>query len=105
MNYWSKMQDFWLQKLKPFIPTYVKDGDQVLDEVENLKLTPFDLLFVTGANSMYNNIDTDHAIIVITWWMEDSDEGLWCSKEQTVFVAKLFGQASQELQVLRTICR
>ena len=71
MNYWSKWLDYWLQKLKPFIPTYVKNGDQVLDEIEQLNLTRFALLFVTDANSMYNNIDTEHAITVITWWIKD----------------------------------
>jgi hypothetical protein len=71
MNYWGKWLDFWLQNIKPFIPTYVKNGDQVLDKVENLTLTPFDLFSVADTNSMYNNIDTDHAIIVITWWIKD----------------------------------
>ena len=71
MNFWSKWLDFWFQKLKPFIPSYVKNGDQVLDDIEKLKLTISSLLFVTDAHSMYNNIDTDHAISVITWWIKD----------------------------------
>ena len=71
MNFWSKWLDLWFQTLKPFIPTYVKDGNQVLDKVKHLKLPPHALLFVTDANSMYNNIDTNHAIRVITWWLKD----------------------------------
>ena len=53
------------------IPTYVKDGDQVLSETSHLDLPPSSLLFVTDANSMYNNIDTAHAILVITWWLNN----------------------------------
>ena len=52
--------------LKPFIPNYVKDRNQVLDEIKHLKLPPHALLFVTDENSMYNNIDADHVIRVIT---------------------------------------
>ena len=79
MNYWSKWLDYWLQQLKPSIPIYVKNGDQVLDEIEKLNLTRFALLFVTDAISMYNNIDTEHAITVITWWIKDfeSKEIVW----------------------------
>ena len=84
MNYWSKWLDYWLQKLKPFIPTYVKNGDQVLDKIEKLNLTRFALLFVTDANSMYNNIDTEHAITVITWWIKDLE-----SKDQHLDVFSL----------------
>ena len=66
MNYQCKWLDFWFQQLKPFIPTYVKNGDQVLDKIEKLKLTPSALHVVTDTNSMYTNIDIDHSITVIT---------------------------------------
>ena len=69
--FWSKWLDFLFQTLKPIVPTYVRDGNQVLDKIKHLKLPPHTLLFVTDANSMYNNIDTDHAIRVITWWLKD----------------------------------
>ena len=71
MHFGSKWLDFWLQILKPFISTYVKDGNQVLNEIGSLNLPPHALLFVTDANYMYSNIDADHAIIVITWWLKD----------------------------------
>ena len=71
MNCWSKWLDYWLQTLKPFVPTYVSNGEQVLDQIGKLKLTPCACLFTTDAVSMYNNIDTDHAITVITWWIRD----------------------------------
>lgn len=74
MNAWSKWLDYQLQKLKHLIPTYVKDSQQVLNELKDLILPYGALLFTSDANSMYNNIDTDHAIEVITWWLNDLNE-------------------------------
>ena len=66
--------DHWLQKLKPIIPTYVKDSQQILDKIKPLRLPPHARLFTANANSMYNNIDTEHAIRVIKWWLNNVDE-------------------------------
>ena len=74
MNDWSKWLDYWLQKLKPAIPTFIKDGQQVLDELKLLQLPPNAKLFTADANSMYNNIDTEHAIRVIKWWLNNLDQ-------------------------------
>ena len=74
MNSWSKWLDYWLQKLKHLIPTYIKDSQQVLDEIKTIELPPNAKLFTCDANSMYNNIDTEHAITVISWWLKDMDE-------------------------------
>ena len=71
MNGWSKWLDHWLQKLKHSVPTYIKDGQQVLDELRELNIPPGSKLFTCDANSMYNNIDTEHSIEVITWWLND----------------------------------
>jgi len=71
MNAWSKWLDYWLQKLKHHVPTYTKDSQQILDETKSIQLPSNALLFSADANSMYNNIDTDHAIEVITWWLKD----------------------------------
>ena len=73
MNDWSQWLDYWLQQLKSSVPTYVKDSQQVLDEVKTLNLPPTAKLFTCDANAMYNNIDTDHAITVISWWLTDLD--------------------------------
>ena len=73
MNGWSKWLDYWLQKLKASVPSYVKDSQQILDEIAELHLPANALLFTCDANSMYNNIDTDHAIEVISWWLIDMD--------------------------------
>jgi hypothetical protein len=74
MNDWSRWLDYWLQKLKSHVPSYVKDSQQVLDELKNLYIPPGSRLCAADANSMYNNIDTDHAITVITWWLRDLDQ-------------------------------
>lgn len=74
MNAWSKWLDYWLQKLKPLIPSYVKDYQQVLRETKRLRLPLHARLFAADANSMYNNICTDHAIEVISWWLNDMHE-------------------------------
>ena len=71
INDWSKWLDYWLQKLKPHIPTYVKDSQQVLNETKQLRLPANAKLFTADAASMYNNIDTEHAIRVISWWLKD----------------------------------
>ena len=71
MNDWSKWLDHWLQQLKPHVPTFVKDSDQILNEVKPLELPTGALLFTADAVSMYNNIDTEHAIAVISWWLDD----------------------------------
>ncbi|KAL3790505.1 hypothetical protein ACHAWO_010636 [Cyclotella atomus] len=68
---WSKWLDYWFQKLKFSVPTFVKDSQQVLDEVKLLNLPPQAKLFTCDANAMYNNINTDHAVQVITWWLRD----------------------------------
>jgi len=50
------------------------DNQQVLDEIKNLWLPPYAKLFTCDANSMYNNIDTGHAISVISWWLKGMDD-------------------------------
>ena len=71
MNDWSKWLDYWLQKLKNQIPTYVKDSQQILDEIRHIHIPPNAKLFTCDAHSMYSNIDTDHAIEVLSWWLRD----------------------------------
>ena len=66
MNCWSKWLDFLLQTLKPFVPTYVSNSKQVLDQVKRQDFSSNARLFITDTVSMYNNIDTDHAITVIS---------------------------------------
>ena len=53
------------------MPTFVKDSQQVLDKILKFNLPPGALLVTCKANSMYNNIDTQDTIEVITWWLND----------------------------------
>jgi hypothetical protein len=77
MNNLSRWLDYHLQKLKPLIPTYLKDSHQLLDLLRNLgPLPPGALLFTADANSMYTNIDTDHAILVISEWLDSLKDRL-----------------------------
>jgi hypothetical protein len=68
---WSKWLDYWFQQLKSTMPTFVKDSQQVLEAIKSLNLPPQAKLFTCNANAMYNNINTKHAIQVITWWLRD----------------------------------
>ena len=51
----------------------MKNGDQLLRDLKPLKLPLHTKLFTTDAHSMYNNIDTNHDISVITWWVIHSN--------------------------------
>ena len=87
MNDWSRWLDYQLQKCKPFIPTYLRDRQQVLDELQKLKLSSNARIFTADANSMYNNIDTEHAIIVIGAWLDEM--GLLIGEEFPVEAIKV----------------
>ena len=59
--------NYWLQKNKPFIATYIKASGQLLDLLCNIDpLAPNSRLFAADTNLMYTNIDTDHALKVIS---------------------------------------
>jgi len=77
LNHLSRWLDFWLQKMKPFIPTYLKDCGQLLDLLSYLRpLPPNAKLFAADANSMYTNIDTEHALQVIGNWLDSLEDQL-----------------------------
>ena len=71
INCLSKWLDHWLQQLKPLITTYIKDSKELLTKLADLgALPPNARLFTADAVSVYTNIDTDHAIEVISAWLD-----------------------------------
>ena len=69
MNDWSRWLDYQLQRCLPFVPTFIRDGQQVLDDVLPLVIPPNACIWSADADSMYNNIKTDHADEVLTEWL------------------------------------
>ena len=77
LNGLSVWLDYWFQKLVPLIPTYLRDSKHLLDLLADLgPLPPNAKIFAADANSMYTNIDTTHAIQVITSWLDSLSEDL-----------------------------
>ena len=71
MNDLSRWLDYWLQKLKPYVPSYIRDSHDFLAKLKKLgRLPPNAKLFTADTKSMYTNIDTDHAIDVISTWLD-----------------------------------
>ena len=53
-----------------FIPTYINNADKLLRWLYAIKnLPPWAFLFTTDADSIFTNIDTEHAIKIINEWM------------------------------------
>ncbi|KAL7552329.1 hypothetical protein ACHAWF_015564 [Thalassiosira exigua] len=93
LNYLSRWLDYRLQKLKPFVATYLKGSYDLLRRLKNLGPLPRNArLFTADAKSMYTNIDTEHAITVITVWLDSldlpNDYPLGAVKEAMVLVMK-----------------
>lgn len=72
MNCLSKWLDYHLQRLKIFVPSYIKDSGTLLERLKSLGHLPSTArLFVADAQSMYTNISTPHALEVIGKWLDD----------------------------------
>ena len=77
LNHLSKWLDFQLQKLTQLIPSYLKDSHELLTKLKAIGLLPPNAkLFTADAKSMYTNIDTDHAISVISSWIDSHSSSL-----------------------------
>ena len=68
--------DYWLQKLIPFVPTHIKDSGVLLIQLKPIKIPQNSKLFTVYANLMYNNINTCHAIQVISRWLDELEPNL-----------------------------
>lgn len=65
----SKFLDVQLQRVVHLCPCYLKDSWQFLNDIRNLKNLQGYKLITSDANSMYTNINTEHAISIIKKWM------------------------------------
>ena len=73
----SKWLDYKLQQLKSHILTYVRDSDEFSRYIKAYqKLCKDDRLprnarhFTADARSMYTNIDTNHGLRVLKWFLK-----------------------------------
>ena len=71
-NDWSKWLHHQLAKLQPYVESYLRDTQDLLDALP-ARLPPNARLFTADARSMYTNIDTRHAIEVISLFMDELD--------------------------------
>ena len=72
VNHWSKWLDHYLSLLTPFVPTYFGGEDPILDWLRTIEnLPPWAFVWTSDAVSMYTNIKTDHAIIIIGGWIDE----------------------------------
>jgi len=58
----SNWLDYRMKELLFLIPSYIKNSNQLLDELQVLKLPPNAKLFTADATAMYTNIDTETGI-------------------------------------------
>ncbi|KAL7460470.1 hypothetical protein ACHAXS_000922, partial [Conticribra weissflogii] len=73
----SQWIDYHLQKLTPYIPTYIKDSNNLNIHLCTISNIPSHAkLFVADAVSMYTNIDTTHALKPIGEFLQDTKDQL-----------------------------
>ena len=59
----SRWADVYLQELKQFCPSYLRDSYQLLEELSNIGTLPEGtMMFTMDAVSTYTNIDTNHGL-------------------------------------------
>ncbi|KAL7447643.1 hypothetical protein ACHAXS_000039, partial [Conticribra weissflogii] len=73
----SRWVDFHLQKLTSFVPTYLQDSHQLLEELKQLGTLPITArLFTADTVSMYTNIGSTHALQVLHNILQDNKNQL-----------------------------
>jgi hypothetical protein len=72
LDAFSKWIDYHLQNLVHYTPTYIKDSNQIIQELKTLNpLPPQSKLFTCDAVSMYTNIDSAHGPELIERWIQE----------------------------------
>ena len=69
VNYWSRWLDYWLQKVKPSIPSYLKNGDQLLEEVLPLDIPSWAYLMVTDATAVCVYLVLNNVLNLKLYWV------------------------------------
>jgi hypothetical protein len=63
----GKWLDQQLQPIAKIMPSYISSSFDLADSMKKIKINPLrDKIFTADANSMYTNIDTNHALQVFT---------------------------------------
>ena len=65
-----KWLDYELQKLRPYIPSYIKNSYEYHKKITSRKWPAGTLLFTADATAMYDNIDIDHGIKSVKLWLD-----------------------------------
>ena len=89
----SKWLDYQMKRLLPLSKTYLRDSQQVLEELAALGPLPLNArLFTADAVSMYTNIDTQHALEVFARWLTEFPDEI-----PEKFPTKLFLQVLEQV--------
>ena len=71
----SSWLDYQLQKLKQHISTYLKDSDDLIEQLKELEPLQYNAKLITAdARQMYTEINTDHALEVLKMFLEELDD-------------------------------
>jgi hypothetical protein len=86
----SKWLDFKMKSLLSCIPTYLKDSNALLTDIENLPKLPANAkLFTADATAMYTNIDTDTALEAFSFLFEHYNEEIPSDFPKALFLSVL----------------
>ena len=73
----SKWADYWLQKLRDNVPTYIQDSAHLIRLLQELgQLPPGAKIFIADAVGMYTHIDTRHGLEKVSDWIDDFPDEL-----------------------------
>eukprot|EP00957_Ditylum_brightwellii_P024717 1867542-Ditylum_brightwellii.AAC.1 len=73
----STWLDFHLQKLRKFLPSFIKDSANLQADLEKLGILPDSAkMFTTDATAMYTNIDLDHLLEAMDAWLKEHKDEL-----------------------------
>ena len=66
----SSWIDYHLQSIRTNIPSYIKDSEDLQNQLQRLHIPHNTRIFTCDAISMYTNIDIDHSIEIVTKWFD-----------------------------------